>query len=194
MNDIIIKNLCKSYNGRKVLDSFSAEIHSGEIICIMGPSGCGKTTLLNILMGFEKADSGIISGVPALQSAVFQEDRLCEEFSALANIRLATGKAVDESIIKEHFSLLGLDEIGNKPVKEFSGGMKRRIAIIRAILFQSDILFLDEPFRGLDKITKKAVIEYVLSHADGRTVIAVTHDMEEYQQMNGRLIEIPMLG
>lgn len=194
MKNIIIENLCKSYGGRKVLDNFSAEIRPGEVICIMGPSGCGKTTLLNILMGFEKADSGSVSGVPALKSAVFQEDRLCEEFSAAANIRLATGKSADENTIKEHLKELGLDPDEKKPVKEFSGGMKRRIAIIRAVLFHSDILFLDEPFKGLDGVTRKKVIDYVLSNADGRTIIAVTHEQEEYKLLKGRLIEIPMLG
>lgn len=190
MNDIVIEALCKSYGDKKVLENFSAVIKRGETTCIMGQSGCGKTTLLNILMGLEKADSGRLSGLPENMSAVFQEDRLCEEFSALANIKLVTGKNIADTEITRQLELLGIAAKDiNKPVGEYSGGMKRRVAIARALLYPSDIIFLDEPFKGLDAATKQLVINYLKSITKGKTLVIVTHDTEESKKLGGIIIE-----
>ena len=85
MNDITVKNLTVSFDGKTVLDNFSYVFPAGHTTCIMGASGCGKTTLLNALLGFVKPDTGEISDMPKKKACVFQEDRLCEEFSAVSN-------------------------------------------------------------------------------------------------------------
>jgi NitT/TauT family transport system ATP-binding protein len=188
--DITIENLSKSFGANVVLDRFSATIPEGKRTCIMGPSGCGKTTLLNIRMGLVPPDAGVVRGVPRLKSAVFQEDRLCEGFGAAANIRMVCGKTASRELIHSHLDSIDLSPADylSKPVSEFSGGMKRRVAIVRAIMAESDIIFLDEPFKGLDEDTKHAVIEYVKKHTQGKTVILVTHDPEEVKAFGENLL------
>ena len=187
--DIHIKDITKSFGGNLVLDRLNMTIPEKERTCIMGPSGCGKTTLLNILMGFLQPDGGRVDGVPRLKSAVFQEDRLCEDFNAVSNVRLVCGKKTSNRQILSHLESIGLsikDDMA-KPVGEFSGGMKRRVAIVRAIMAQSEVLFLDEPFKGLYGDTKKTAIDYVKRHTGGKTVIVVTHDPEEVKALEANL-------
>lgn len=194
MSDIIIQNLDKAFGEKKVFDNFSALFKEGEVSFVMGNSGCGKTTLLNILMGLETADSGIISGVPEKIGAVFQEDRLCEEFRAVTNIRMVMEQfryREAEAIVREHLTRLGFEaEDLKKKVKDYSGGMKRRVAIARAVLFNGDALFMDEPFKGLDVNTKKQTIDYVKEYTKGKTVIIVSHDREEAELLGGSRIRI----
>lgn len=186
--NIIISEISKSFDGNRVLDCFSATFREHELTWIMGPSGCGKTTLLNILMGFIRPDSGTVRGVPRLKSAVFQEDRLCENFNAVSNVRLVCDKGIESSQIISHLENIGLKDSLVQPVSELSGGMKRRVAIVRAILAQSDVLFLDEPFKGLDDETKKATLQYVRDNTKGRTVIMVTHNIDEVRSIDGQLL------
>jgi len=188
--DIKISGLSKSYGENHVLRDLNLTFPEKAITCIMGPSGCGKTTLLNILMGLTRPDQGKVEGVPKKKSAVFQEDRLCESFSAVSNVRLVCEKRVDDEKIIAHLDKVGLKESCKKPVGELSGGMKRRVAIVRAILASSEILFLDEPFKGLDDDTKKVTMEYVKENARGRTVIMVTHNIEEAKAFGGRIIQL----
>ena len=187
--DIVISDLVKSFGDNLVLDRFSAEIKKGAVTCLMGPSGCGKTTLINILMGLLEADSGTVTGVPQLKSAVFQEDRLCESFNAVSNVALVCGKKADKGEIKAQLECIGIDDFV-KPVGEFSGGMKRRVAVVRAIMAESDILFLDEPFKGLDEDTKRETMQYVKDNIGGRTVILVTHNIDEVEELGGTLIRM----
>jgi len=91
MADISVKNINKAYGDKKVLEDFSASFEYGKCTAIMGPSGCGKTTLLKILMGLEKDYIGSVEGMPERFGVVFQEDRLCEEFSVLDNVRMVMG-------------------------------------------------------------------------------------------------------
>ena len=136
MKDIVVEQVSKRFGEKRVLEHFSAVFAGGETTCIMGDSGCGKTTLLNLLMGFEKADGGRITGVPEHMSTVFQEDRLCEAFGAVSNIRLVLGRKVPAEWIRDHLRELGLDgDAFDKPVSEFSGGMKRRVALARAVSY-----------------------------------------------------------
>ena len=185
--DIIIKDLCKSYSDNIVLDKLDAVIEKGKITCLMGPSGEGKTTLLNILMGFENADSGSIENIPAHKSAVFQEDRLCESFSAFTNVKIANDSLTDE-IVKEHLKLVGLEDAVNQTVSTLSGGQKRRVALVRAMLAEKDILFLDEPFKGLDESTKKTVTDYLAANTKKLTVVMVTHDADEATSLDAKIL------
>jgi NitT/TauT family transport system ATP-binding protein len=189
MNNITLQNITKSYNGKKVLDNISLTIKSGATTCIMAPSGEGKTTLLRILMGLEAADSGSISGLNGLRkSAVFQEDRLCENMTPIANIKLTNPKLTTQ-MITQSLASFGLSDCEHQRTSELSGGMKRRVAILRALLAEYDILFLDEPFKGLDLDTKSSVISQILRLTEGKTVILVTHDESEANMMNAHTIK-----
>lgn len=190
MMDIIAEKISKRFGDKQVLDNFSAVIHESRITCIMGPSGCGKTTLLYLLMGLMVPDSGTISGVPDTKSAVFQEDRLCETFNAVANVKMVCRSDISRKIIEENLSDIGLEGSLAIPVSQLSGGMRRRVAVVRAMMAESDILFLDEPFKGLDANMKQEVIRYVKTHTVGRTVVLVTHDEEEALKMGGYIIRM----
>ena len=120
---------------------------------------------------------------------VFQEDRLCENLSASANIRLVRQKKPwgrdreEVRQIREAMTAAGLSGCEDQPVRELSGGMRRRVALLRALCCDWDILFLDEPFKGLDEETKKQVMDYTKEMCAGKTVIFVTHDSKEAAQM-----------
>ena len=190
MNTISIRNIHKSFDGKEVLSNFNAEIPTGSVTALMGLSGCGKTTLLNILMGFEKPDSGEVCGIPERISAVFQEDRLCESFSALTNLRLVYGKNTTDDEALQLLGKMGLKGSEKKPVRELSGGMRRRVAIARALLAEGDMLILDEPFKGLDESTREEVAGEILSQTQGKTVLMVTHDRREAEMLHGTVLEM----
>lgn len=172
-------NLCKSFDGKPVIQHFSAKLERGVHYCLMGPSGCGKTTLLNLLMGLQKPDSGAVHMPPGTRlSAVFQEDRLLKQMTAPANIALvspASRKEIDALLTE-----LGIDaESLPLPISSYSGGMKRRVALARALLAGFDVLFLDEPYKGLDEDTRARVMAIVERFTQGKTVLMVTHDPAE---------------
>ena len=190
MKDIVITELSKRYGDLAVLDGFSAVFPAGKTTCLMGRSGRGKTTLLRVISGLEKADGGKIEGLPLRFSAVFQEDRLCDELSAAENVRLAAPRRTAGEI-KETLSSLLLDgEAQEKPVSELSGGMRRRVAIARALLAEGELLLMDEPFKGLDEATRDTVIAYVKQAVAGRTVIAVTHDEREATLLGAPILQM----
>ena len=131
-----IQHLCKSFDGRVVLDHVSLTLESGGTACLMAPSGRGKTTLLRCIAGLERPDSGQITDLPERIGYVFQEDRLCDGFSAVDNIRLVTGRAMDEGEICRHLKELGLADSLGQPVRELSGGMRQRAALIRTLVLK----------------------------------------------------------
>ena len=181
---IVVSGIYKSYNGQQVLNDFSQVFSSGTINCVMGNSGIGKTTLMRILMGLEKPDSGSVDSSGVRFSAVFQDNRLVEQLTAVANVKMVLPKNVTTNMIEESIKEILPAECLYKSVSELSGGMKRRIAIVRAMLSKSDAVILDEPFTGLDVDTKKQVMEYVKRHADGRIIILVTHDEMDVSYFN----------
>ncbi len=187
-----VKNITKRFGDKLVLDGFSADFPDGEASFVVGQSGCGKSTLLNIIMGLIPADSGELD--PRFSdriSAVFQEDRLCEKLSAAANVRLVCTADTDSEEITAALSEVGLSrEDSLCPVSVLSGGMKRRAAIVRAVMADSRTVIMDEPFKGLDPSSKSRTIEYVMKNLHGRTLIAVTHDISEAAAMNGKIFEI----
>ena len=184
------ENICKSFSEKTVLENFTNDYPDGKTSGIVGPSGCGKTTLLSILMGLIKPDSGTLVGFDRTISAVFQEDRLSDNLTVSANIRIVTGKRYSKADIEKELCLVGLDGCAEKSVRELSGGMKRRAAIVRAMLAESEIMFLDEPFKGLDLDTKQTVMEYVRRKTKGKTVIFVTHDREECSFLAAEIISL----
>ncbi|MCI8669470.1 MAG: ATP-binding cassette domain-containing protein [Lachnospiraceae bacterium] len=192
VNKIICKNISKSYGAQKVLSDFTYTFSDEKTTCILGSSGIGKTTLLNILAGIGIADSGSIqfltessTSSAARVSMVFQEDRLLETFDAYTNIQAVYGNSYDTGFIRKQFEVVGLTDFEGKPVRNLSGGMKRRIAVVRAVLSDAPVLLLDEPFKGLDEQIKQLVIQYILHRCRNKVIILVTHDQEDISQMNG---------
>ncbi len=176
---LVAKDLCKSFGELLVTDSFTHTFPDGSTTVIMGASGCGKSTLLSLLMGIIPPDSGTVSGNDVKLSAVFQEDRLCENLTVLANLKLVLPGKPDRAMLERELAAIGLSGCGDKPVRTLSGGMKRRTALLRALLAEHEILFLDEPFKGLDEETKHGVMGYTREKTAGTTVIMVTHSREE---------------
>lgn len=187
--DITVRNLKKSFGNQKVLDGFSCIFPEGKITCIMGKSGCGKTTLLNVLLGLEQSDSGFIEGILRDRlSVVFQENRLCENLSAAANLRLVCRRKLTDEEIKQAFDAVKLEDVWKKPVRELSGGMRRRVAILRALAAEADCVIMDEPLKGLDEETKEQTIRYIRERAKGKTLIVVTHDEKETELLGAEQI------
>lgn len=180
-----IQHLCKSFDGKMVLDHVSLTLESGGTACLMAPSGRGKTTLLRCIAGLEASDSGQITDLPERIAYVFQEDRLCDGFSAVDNIRLVTGKALGEGEIRRHLEELGLAGSLDQPVRELSGGMRRRVVISRAVCFGADLLLLDEPFKGLDDEARQQTADYILRHRGAAAILCVTHDREDAAALGG---------
>lgn len=191
MGDIHIRNLSKSFGGKKVFDGLNLTIKSGVTTCIMASSGAGKTTLLRILMGLEATDGGRVAGSEGKRfSAVFQEERLCEYMTASDNIRLVLPPPTGLPVILEGMDRLGLSGSRDQPVSELSGGMRRRVSILRALLAEYDVLFLDEPFKGLDEALKGQVMAYVKEKTAGKTVVFVTHDRAEAAVLADEMVEL----
>ena len=180
MMDIIVDNVSKSYGEQVVLKKLTVRFPEEKISCIMGPSGCGKTTLMRILLGLERADEGRVEGVPYGKiSAVFQEDRLCENVSAIRNLKLVSEK--DEAELRREMEALRLGEAFGKPVRELIGGMKRRVAILRALLAPCGCIMMDEPLKGLDEETKIVTAGYIRKNAKEKTLIVITHDRQDLE-------------
>lgn len=187
--DIAVENLSKKYKNKIVLKDFSAVIKEGKTTVIMAPSGMGKTTFIRILSGLEKADSGTIEGIEGKKiSMVFQEDRLCSNLNAVSNVRMVCNKSISRKQIYDELAAVGLVGSETQPVSQLSGGMKRRVALVRALMAEYDLLILDEPFKGLDEENKKKVMDYAKRKTTGKTVILVTHEEEEAALMGGEII------
>ena len=187
---IKMMNISKKYDDKIVLDNISYDIKAGVTTCIMGPSGNGKTTLLRILLGLTLPDDGEIIGLEnMLKSAIFQEDRLCENLTVSTNVKMASRKSLEKDQIIDAIRNVELPpDCIKQSVQHLSGGQKRRVAILRALMTEYDILLMDEPFKGLDAETKQHVMNYVKKATKGKTVIMVTHDEMESQMMSEEVI------
>ena len=182
---ILLSHIRKSYGPLPVLRDLSLTIEDGASVCIMAPSGGGKTTLLRLLLGLEQPDDGLISGLrPA--SALFQEDRLLDGFSPLENLRLVSGCRPDRDLEELLLPLLP-PTCFRQPASELSGGMRRRLALVRAMAAPSHLLVLDEPFTGLDDETRSAAVAYLRAHRAGRTLILATHDIRDAVDLGAKI-------
>jgi len=173
-----IENKTVKYGDLVVLDQFSHTFETGKITSIFGPSGCGKTSLLNLIC--EEAIK---------VSYVFQEDKLMPWLSVEDNIKLV---CEDEEAIKRALDIVKMSDYKSHYPKELSGGMKRRVALVRAFVHESDLLLMDEPFKGLDNQLKYEIIEAFLDlHRQvARTVLMVTHDEKVAKKVSHKILYV----
>ncbi len=161
----------KRFGDCVVLKDCTAVYEPGGIYYLTSPSGSGKTTRLHLLAGLMEPDGGEVVA-PRRVSMVFQEDRLCEDYDAVKNVELVTG---DRGKAEKALLELLPPEALHKPCSQLSGGMKRRVAIVRAVESESEAVLLDEPFTGLDADTRERTEEYIRRRRAGRTLIIATH-------------------
>ena len=180
-----LNKIYKKYKSQVIFNDFSLSFPENQITCILGPSGCGKTTLLNIISRTEAVDKGIITGIDLDKvSYIFQETRILPWKSTVENIDLVlkglSGEECRQLSLK-YLKLVGLEEAAYKYPHQLSGGMKQRVSIARAFAYPSDVILMDEPFKGLDIITKQNILNAFKNiwNEDKRTVIYVTHDVDE---------------
>lgn len=187
---IEFKNVYFSYGEQNILSNFTFSVNGGECALLCGASGSGKTTIARIILGLETAQSGNVIA-PQKISVVFQEDRLLENLDVQSNIRLVLSKEqylFADTLLKE----FGLYSVRKKRVSKLSGGMKRRVAIIRAIAFGGDALILDEAFNGLD-ISNKQIAANAIKREfidKKKAVLLITHHKEDADLLKAKTINI----
>ena len=163
---------------------------------LWAPSGWGKTTLLRILMGLDTPTAGRVRGV-GRAAAVFQEDRLCPQLTALQNVTLVLPGAGERyaPAVTADFARLGMDAAALAlPAAKLSGGQKRRTALLRALWAPGDTLLLDEPFTGMDPAAVQASIALLRERVEGRPVLLATHDRAAIDALGWPMLELQKLA
>jgi len=198
MSDLSIRNVSRRFDAPDgtsllALEDTSIEIPSGTFVSIIGPSGCGKSTLFNIIAGLDQPTSGQVllagvecTGQQGLVGYMLQKDLLLPWRTILGNIVLGleiagVGRKQRESLAHRFLAHYGLAGFEHKYPSQLSGGMRQRAALLRTILFNREVLLLDEPFGALDALTRAQMQEWLLDLWDdlGKTVLFVTHDIDE---------------
>ncbi len=175
-----IENFTAKYNDKVVFSNFNLKLNDGEITCILGNSGVGKTTIIN----------HIISTQQKLNKKVavsYQEPRLFEHLTVYENLKII---GYSDTEINSVLQNLGLDSCAKSYPNKLSGGEKQRVNLARALLLDFDILLLDEPFVSLDVKLKINIIEYICKKFIGKTIVFVTHDIDEALMLSNRIILI----
>ena len=183
-----IQHLTKQFGAVPLFTGLCMEVDAPAVL--WAPSGWGKTTLLRILMGLETPTAGRVQGAGRV-SAVFQEDRLCPQLTAVQNVLLVLPDDRQEAAIRQDFARLGLDEAALAlPARKLSGGQKRRTALLRALWAPGDTLLLDEPFTGMDSDTMKKAAALLKERRGERAVLLATHDREAIRELGWRVIDL----
>ena len=196
--ELIVEGVSKSYETefetRQVLDDCSFRLAGGKLTVLIGPSGCGKSTSINIIAGYEKAGVGTVTlegrpvdGPSADRLVVFQETALFPWMTTFQNVaygpRVQRRVSADEveARVVEVLERVGLSEFRDKYPKQLSGGMQRRAELARALINRPKLMLLDEPFRGLDAMTRELMQEYYLRLYEGsrQTTLFVTSEIDE---------------
>ncbi|MGO4953626.1 amino acid ABC transporter ATP-binding protein [Ligilactobacillus ruminis] len=202
-----LKNIKKSFSGRKILDGISLKVTDGETMCIVGQSGGGKTTLLRCISGLERIDEGEMmldgkkfdpmSSKEALIGVVFQEYNLFPHLSVLENVTLAPKIALKkepQAVEKEARQLLkklALEGKENLYPYQLSGGQKQRVSIARALAMHPKILCYDEPTSALDPVLRDKVRDIILSlKNEAMTQIVVTHDLKFAREITDDILKV----
>ena len=179
---VIAKDLVKSFGDRTVTDA-DIMLERGAGYVVAAPSGSGKTTFMHILAGLIKPDSGSVD--TGRISMVFQDDRLIEHANALRNLQIAGCRG---DLASELASLYAHDHAGI-PASMMSGGERRRLAVARALLADSDVVIMDEPFAGMDEKTVDMTSRWILDHLNGRTLLISTHDEDDARGLDVSVIK-----
>lgn len=200
-----IENISKIFEKGRGVKNISFQLEKGELVSFLGPSGCGKTTLLNIIGGFVKNDSGsiyledkdITECPPEKREivTVFQNYALFPHMNVVENVKYGLkyrgyNKEEQIKLAKEYLKIVGLEGYEKNSVGELSGGQQQRVALARALVLQPKILLLDEPFSNLDAKLKIAMREEIkeLQKRLGISMIFVTHDQEEALSISDRIV------
>lgn len=193
MKDIIFKNFSFSYPDKEIYKDFNAVFFGGKINVVLGASGVGKTTLLNALTGLSGFD-GEIENIPKNVSYIFQSDRLVKTISVEKNLDFVLKNAIRDKTARKNAiydmaKLLEISDVLKRLPTEISGGQAQRVQMARAFLYPSEVMLLDEPFKGLDVSLKTRLIKKFLElwGRDGRTVVLVTHDVYDALLMGDKV-------
>lgn len=184
---IALEHITVRFEEKTVLEDFSLTLPENGILCLSGPSGCGKTTLLRVLCGLQKPETGTVRGVGKC-AVVFQEDRLLPWLSAEKNLTVTTGISTKQA--EEWLRQVGLERENKSLPGALSGGMRRRVAIVRALAAESDVLLLDEPFQGLDEGMKTQIYPMIQQVAERKPVVLVTHHEDEAQALAAQILKL----
>ncbi|MCF6264435.1 MAG: ABC transporter ATP-binding protein [Xanthomonadales bacterium] len=204
MPDILtLDQVSKQFDQTNVINQLSFSVREGEIFGLLGPNGAGKTTLVNIMTGLLNADQGVVTLFEkyapgdnfaranigcASQSLALYEDLTAEENLQFFGKMHALEKSALQTAVSETLAVVGLEDRATQRVKEFSGGMKRRLNLAVAILHKPKLLILDEPTVGVDPQSRNAIMESIQSLSDqGHTIIYTTHYMEEVEKLCDRV-------
>ena len=178
---IQLQDICKSIDGKEVLKNISWEIGSDDCFLLTGPSGSGKTMLLRLILRLEKPDSGSVNLLGDYKydvvnaGVVFQEDRLCEQFSAVENVAMVNER-LSERVAAEELAKFLREERLRIPVSDLDPVERRLVVMIRACIIPSDILLLDEPFRGMDQELQSRAVAYIRAKAGHKGIVFVQQD------------------
>jgi NitT/TauT family transport system ATP-binding protein len=182
-----------SFGDVEVLSDLTLEVRRGEFVALVGPSGCGKTTLLNLCSGWLPPTKGSVRR-PELVRMVFQQDGLFPWLTVGENVRLGLRHVASESErearARAMLALIGLEQFEGHYPHQVSGGMRQRVELARALAGETDMLLMDEPFSSLDYLTRMRLRGELarLLREQPRTVLLVTHDIEEAAQLADRVL------
>ena len=193
MSRLTLNNVSHMYGDVSILKDLNLSVNPGEIVVLVGPSGCGKTTILNLLSGHIGATSGSIEREGVIRT-VYQHDGLFPWLTVSENIMMGLRSIPDiqsrEKELAELIQLIHLEGFENHYPHQLSGGMRQRVELARVIAGDSDILLMDEPFSALDYQTRLRMRRELvrLLEKRPRTVVFVTHDIEEAAQLADRVL------
>ena len=184
-----LQDVAVRFDGRPVFEHVSVRIPSGAHAAVMGPSGVGKTTLLRVIAGLLRPDSGKVRVHTPRRAMLFQSPRLLPWLNALENVNavLSDGsRTLPEAMT--WLQRVGLGAAAGKYPAELSGGMQQRVSIARALAFRPDLLVLDEPFRGLDDELRGRMVSLLNTSLQSASLLLVTHSEEEAKTLGCRVL------